>query len=96
MRGQSSIRSQAILAALYANATASALKPRSTLAFTLWVKPGKLQYRANSPILSTSKTVVQFFNCSLQDNAESKFRFLRSWYAEDRSLSVMCPVSCAT
>jgi hypothetical protein len=45
--------------------SAAAFPPKSTFAFTLQVKPGKLQNPFDLPIGSASIEFLQIFNCGL-------------------------------
>jgi hypothetical protein len=53
-------------AGFYPDTSAAAFKAKSTFAFTLQVKPGKLQNPFRGPIGSASVDFQPFFNCGLQ------------------------------
>jgi hypothetical protein len=52
--------------------SAAAFPPKSTLAFTLQLKPGKLQNPFHGPIGSASVDFQPFFNCGLLDDFPAK------------------------
>jgi hypothetical protein len=60
-----SVRRQPISTGFHPDTSAATFKPKSTFAFTLRVKPCKLQDAFNFPILSASMDFQQFFNCGL-------------------------------
>jgi hypothetical protein len=60
-----SVRRQSIPAIFYPDTSAASFPPKSTFAFTLWVKPSKFQNAFHCPILSASVDCQQIFNCGL-------------------------------
>jgi hypothetical protein len=52
-------------AGFYPDTSAAAFKAKSTFAFTLQVKPGKLQNPFHGPIGSASIDFLQIFYCGL-------------------------------
>jgi hypothetical protein len=56
---------QTMSAGFSPDTSAAAFPPKSTFAFTLWVKPSKFQNAFHCPILSASVDCQQIFNCGL-------------------------------